>query len=309
MKKELFRGVATAIVTPFNERGIDYTSFEVMLQRQIKNGVQAIVVLGTTGEPAAILKEEREQIIKFAKKTIKNDAKLIVGCGSNSSLVAIENYKQAKSLGADGALIVTPYYNKCTQNGLFEHYKAINDAGDLPIIVYNVPSRTGVNILPETMKKIADLENVCGIKEASGNISQILDIFEKCGNEIAIYSGEDSLNAIFYAMGGSGCVSVVSNVFPDLCVRIFELAEDKKYEKMFILQSKLQGVNKAIFLEVNPIPVKAGLNYLGLCKNILRLPLTKMTDANASVLYKEIDKLMGLKTWLFANLVAVALLA
>ena len=295
MKKELFKGVGTALVTPFKYGQVDYTALEILIEKQLNAKVKAIIVLGTTGEPATLNLEEREKIILTAKRIIGTRAKLIVGCGSNSTSHAINLYKQAENLGADGALIVTPYYNKCTQTGLVEHYKAIAQNGSLPIIVYNVPSRTGVNILPETMKKLCKIKNVCGLKEASGNIVQILDLFRLCGKQIVIYSGEDALNAIFIALGASGTISVASNIFPNLCRRVLELGEQKQYDKMFALQQNMQQFNKALFLEVNPICVKSGLSYLGLCKNQLRLPLTPMSNQNFELLKVEIDKLIGLE--------------
>lgn len=293
MKKELFKGVGTALITPFKNGQVDYTALEILIEKQLNAKVKAIIVLGTTGEPATLNLEEREKIILTAKRIIGTRAKLIVGCGSNSTSHAITLYKQAENLGADGALIVTPYYNKCTQGGLIEHYKAIAQNGSLPIIVYNVPSRTGVNIMPETMKKLYKIKNVYGLKEASGNIVQILDFFRLCGKQIAIYSGEDALNAIFIALGGSGTISVASNIFPNLCRRVIELGEQNLYDKMFILQQDMQQFNKALFLEVNPICVKGGLSYLGLCKNQLRLPLTPISPQNLEVLKAEIDNLIG----------------
>ena len=176
MKKILFEGVATAIITPFCNGKIDYNAFENLLNKQLKSGIDAIIVLGTTGEPCTITQKERTDIIKFAIKQCQSKCKIIVGCGSNNTNTAIKNVVEAENLGADGALVVTPYYNKCTQNGIYEFYKKISDSSNLPIIAYNVPSRTGVNILPKTLNKIAELKNVYGIKEASENILQILEI-------------------------------------------------------------------------------------------------------------------------------------
>ena len=295
MKKIIFCGLSTALVTPFKNGEIDYNALEILLEKQIDAQVQAIVILGTTGEPATLGSLEREKIIEFTIKKVNGRAKVIVGCGSNSTEVAIKNYIQAEKMGADGALIVTPYYNKCTQGGLVEHYKKISDSGALPIIVYNVPARTGVNVLPETMNKLCDIPNVCGLKEASGNISQILEFFRLCEDKIAIYSGEDALNSIFMALGGSGAISVASNVYPKIFNKIIELGIKKEYEKMFILQKKVHKFITSLFLEVNPIPVKAGLEYLGLCKNEVRLPLTKMSKENYDKLKSEIDVLIGLE--------------
>ena len=307
MKKEIFGGVGTALVTPFKNGKVDYLSLEIMINRQIEAGVGAIILLGTTGEPATLNESERKKILIEAKKIISGKTKMIVGCGSNCTLKAVELCKKAQDLGADGALIVTPYYNKCTQNGLIAHYEKIASKTDLPIIVYNVPSRTGVNVLPETMQKLCLVDNICGLKEASGNIANVLDFFRLCKDKISIYSGEDALNAIFLAMGASGTISVASNIFPKICVKINALAKSKEYEKMFILQQNMQLLIKALFSEVNPICVKAGLAYLGLCKNELRLPLTTIQSENFDKLKIEINKLIGQEIWLFVNLEAQAL--
>ena len=203
MKNCIFEGVGTALVTPFCGGCVDYVAFDLLIEKQLQAKVGAIIVLGTTGEPCTINEFEREQIIKYAIQKTNGKTKVIVGCGANSTALSQKYYVQAERLGADGALIVTPYYNKCTQAGLIEHYKAIDAVGNLPMIVYNVPSRTGVNILPETMQKICKLKNVCGVKEASGNIAQILEYFRLVGKEVAIYSGEDSLNSVFMSLGGA----------------------------------------------------------------------------------------------------------
>lgn len=294
MKDKIFDGVSTAIVTPFCGGCVDYVSFGGLIDRQIDAGVSAIVVLGTTGEPSVLSDFEREQVIKFCKNRIDGRAKLIVGAGANCTAKAQNLYRQAQDLGADGALIVTPYYNKCTQSGLIEHYRAIASCGNLPIIVYNVPSRTGVNILPETMQKLSKIDNICGVKEASGNISQILEYFRLCGDKVAIYSGEDALNAIFMSLGGSGVISVASNIVPKLIKKTCDLVKTNQ-NKMYELQSKLLPLIYALFLEVNPIPVKAGLSYLGLCENELRLPLMPMSQEKFSILQKELDQIMELE--------------
>lgn len=295
MKKILYSGVGTALITPFKNEKVDYNSLELLIEKQLNANIDALIILGTTGEPATISPKERKEIINFCKKATNNKTKLIIGCGSNDTQKAIKLYNQAEEMGADGALIVTPYYNKCSQNGLVEHYKKISENGSLPIIVYNVPSRTGVNILPDTMKSLTSIKNICGLKEANGNINQILDDFAQCNLITAIYSGEDLLNSIFYTLGGIGCISVVSNIFPKLCKKIFELNKSHLYDNMFILQQRLLPFTKALFREVNPIGIKAGLNYLGLCKNELRLPLTPILNENFETLKMEINKVVGLE--------------
>lgn len=291
MKKEIFKGVGTALITPFNNGAVDYVSLKVLLDKQIEAGVDAVVILGTTGEPCTLKANEREKIIKTAISQCRGRVKIIVGCGSNNTHNAKAQYVQAQKLGADGALVVTPYYNKCTQDGLIEHYKCIAGGGKLPIIVYNVPSRTGVNIEPKTLKELTKIDNICGVKEASGNILQVLECFRVIQNDIAIYSGEDSLNYIFSCLGGSGYISVLSNVMPRATKRVFKLIQNGEYEKANILQIKLLPLIKSLFIKVNPIPVKVALSRLGLCKNELRLPLTKLQEEDAKIVCRELDNL------------------
>lgn len=293
MKKEIFKGVGTAIVTPMKNGEIDYCAFENLLQRQIDANVYAVIVLGTTGEPCTINAVEREEIIKMAVEKCKGKTKVIVGCGANDTRKAIELYLQAEKLNSDGALIVTPYYNKCTQKGIVEHYKAISHSGSLPIIAYNVPSRTGVNILPETMLKLAEIDNVVGVKEASGNIVQILEYFRLVGSKVAIYSGEDSLNSVFMGLGGAGVISVASNVVPKLVKNVCDFADVGDMELANEIQLKILPFISSLFVEVNPIPVKYALHCLGLCENELRLPLTEISAKNELIVKEELYKLVG----------------
>ena len=294
MKKCLFKGVGTAIVTPLKNGNVDYKAFEILLERQVNAKIDAIIILGTTGEPCTLTDTERKNIIKCSQSICKNKTKLIVGCGSNNTVNAEKYYKMAETLGADGALIVTPYYNKCTQQGIIEHYKKIASSGNLPIITYNVPSRTGVNILPQTMKELANIKNISGIKEASGNVGQMLEYMEECDN-ISVYSGEDALNGIFYGAGADGAISVLSNIVPKLTKRVYDLFLLGEPSEAVALQGKLLPLIKSLFLEVNPIPVKAGLCYLGLCKNELRLPLTEMSEENFLRLKTEINNIWELE--------------
>ena len=290
MKKEIFKGLCTALITPFKNGEVDYIAFKSLLDKQIVAGVSAVVILGTTGEPCSLTDKEREKIIKTAVSHCRGRIKVLVGCGSNCTKVAIKNYKQAEALGADGALIVTPYYNKCTQKGLIKYYSDIATAGKLPIIVYNVPSRTGINIEPKTLQEIVHIDNICGIKEASGKISQILECFILVGDKIPIYSGDDALNYIFICLGGSGSISVLSNVFPQEAKRVFDLCEQGAYNKANALQTALIPLINKLFSEVNPIPIKSALSYLGLCENELRPPLTKLSEENFDLLKEEINK-------------------
>lgn len=289
MKKQIFSGVGTALITPFKNGKIDYASFKILIDRQIWGGASAIIVLGTTGEPCTICDADKEKIIKFAIEYVGGRIKVIVGCGGNCTKEVIKKYKLAEKLKADGALIVTPYYNKCTQKGILEHYKKISQSGDLPIIVYNVPSRTGVNIEPKTLEQLCEIKNICGIKEASGNVLQIQEYFRLVGEQLAIYSGDDTLNYYFACLGGSGAISVLSNIAPKPLCDMFNFFNAGDLEKAKELHFKLLPLTRSLFLEVNPIPVKAGLEYLGLCQNELRLPLTKMEQEHFDILKQEID--------------------
>lgn len=293
MKKNIFNGVGTAIVTPFYKNKVDFTSLELIIKKQLKAKVSAIIVLGTTGEPCTLTFKERELIIKKVIDLCKNKCKVIVGAGSNNTKTAIKYYKQAQNLGADGALIVTPYYNKCTQNGIIQHYTKIANSGTLPIIVYNVPSRTGVNILPQTMLELVKLNNIYGIKEASGNINQTIELFKLVGDKTNIYCGEDALNGIYLMLGGAGIISVLSNIAPALCTKMYDLIKQNNFLQANKMQLDLTDLINSLFIEVNPIPVKAGLNYLGLCKNELRLPLTPMQEQNFKILKDNINKVWG----------------
>ena len=293
MKKEIFKGVGTALITPFKNGKVDYNSLEIIIKKQIEAGVGAVVVLGTTGEASTITILERKRIIELAVRLCKNKCKVIVGCGSNNTKSAIKLYKMAERLGADGALIVTPYYNKCTQEGLIMHYGMIANSGELPIIVYNVPSRTGVNILPQTMQSLSEIKNIVGIKEASGNISQIMELFYLLKGKTAIYSGDDALNYIFLSLGGSGCISVLSNIMPKECVKLYELYKEQGAVKASGYWMNFLPLIKSLFIEVNPSPIKFAMSYIGLCKNELRSPLCVMSKENSQKVIKEINSIWG----------------
>lgn len=284
MKEIIFTGSCTAIITPFKNGEVDFESFKKLIDYQLENGTDAIAVLGTTGEPATLDENEKEDIITFAKMEIDGRAKLIVGTGANSTKKAVENSQTAQRLGADALLIVTPYYNKCTQNGLVEHYTQISNAVDIPIIVYNVPTRTGVNILPDTAVILSEIKNVCGIKEASGDIGQIMLLCKKLHGKIAIYSGEDSHNFIFLTLGGLGVISVTGNILPKEIKLLTTLVNKKQFEEAKNLHEKLLSINKNIFIEVNPIPVKFACSEMGLCENELRLPLTSLEKIHEEII-------------------------
>jgi len=278
------KGVATAMITPFHENGVNFHEYEKMIDNQINSGADAIIVLGTTGEPSTMTDEERTAIIKCAVKYANGRIKVIVGTGSNCTATAIKHTKQAEELGADGVLVVTPYYNKCTQNGLYEYYRTIAASVHIPVVCYNVPSRTGVNILPTTMAKIAEIPNVAGIKEASGNMTQIMETARLIRGKCDLYSGEDSLNFPILAVGGTAVVSVVSNLLPKAVKELCDAVSSGNLERAAILNDAMIPVIQACFIEVNPIPVKAGMNLLGFSAGEPRAPLTPLESEHLQVL-------------------------
>ena len=277
----MFSGTGTAVITPFRNGQVDFEALGALIDAQLNAGVDAIAILGTTGEPATLSTEEKRAVLTFASEKIKGKAFFIVGAGSNCTATAIEKCKMAESVGADAVLIITPYYNKCTQKGLYEHYKAIHESTDLPIIAYNVPGRTGVNMLPNTVKRLVDEGIIAGLKESSANVEQFCEIVSLVGDRIALYSGEDSLVVPLMSMGANGVISVVSNVVPSDVKAMTDAALTGDYATARKMQSKLFPLAKAMFVEVNPIPVKTALMMLGKCEGELRLPLTSPEEENA----------------------------
>ena len=293
MKKTIFRGVATALVTPFSEDGtkVDFKAFKKLIDNQIENGVSALVFLGTTGEPATMTQDECDEVIKFAVDYVNHRVPVIAGAGGNNTRVTIEKSKRYEEFGVDALLHVTPYYNKATQNGLVEHFTQIANSTHLPIILYNVPGRTGVNILPATLKTLSKIPNIVAVKEASGNIEQITEIIRTCGEDLPVYSGDDGLTYSVLALGGIGVISVASNVVPK---RMSELCSSYFYgdiKKSREIQFELLPLIKTLFIEVNPIPAKAALSHLGIINPALRLPLTPMSEENKQKLITEINLL------------------
>lgn len=273
----IFKGTATALITPFKDGKIDFEAYDRLLDAQLQGGVNAVVALGTTGEPATLTQDEKARITKQTVAKLHGKIPVIVGCGSNSTSAAVEACKRAEELGADGALIVTPYYNKCTQRGLLEHYGKIAANTNLPIICYNVPSRTGVNMLPATFGKLArEFENIVAIKEASGNMEQIEQCFAEAGGYAAVYSGDDGITVPIMAMGGAGVISVASNVVPNEVRKMTDLCLSGDFPAAAKLQLKLLPLVKALFCEVNPIPVKYAAALLGFGDGSVRLPLTPL---------------------------------
>ncbi len=288
-------GILTAMITPFTDNGVNFEEFGKMIEYQIEGGTDALVVLGTTGEPATMTEDEKTETIKFAVKKAAGRIKIIVGTGSNNTAKAVAASVQAEKLGADGVLAVTPYYNKCTQKGLFDYYKAICDAVKIPVIAYNVPSRTAVNILPETAEKLASLPNMAGIKEASGNMAQVCETMRRIRGKMDLYSGEDFLNLPMLAIGGAGLISVTSNIAPALVKKMYTLVKQNNLDEANAVQDFLLPLEDACFLEVNPIPIKAAYNMLGFKAGTPRAPLTELEDCNKAKLLEEIKK-AGLKT-------------
>lgn len=278
MKNCLFTGVATALATPFDDNGVNINEFRNFIDFQIDSGVNALVVCGTTGESSTMTKNEKIDAIKCAIDTTSGRIPVIVGTGSNNTSSAIEMSKIAEELGADGLLVVTPYYNKTTQLGLIEHYKSIASSVSIPIILYNVPSRTGMNILPETCFELSKLDNIVGIKEASGNISQIAKIAHLCGNDFSIYSGNDDQTLPILSLGGKGVISVLSNVNPKLTCSITNSFFKNAINEACFYQLQALPLIDALFAETNPIPVKEAINMLGFDFGVPRLPLIKCSD-------------------------------
>lgn len=291
MKKEIFSGAGVAIVTPMHPDGsIHYEKLGQMIDWQIENHTDAIVICGTTGESACMTDQEHIDCIEFAVKHTAGRVPVIAGAGSNDTAYAVQLSKEAKQLGADALLHVTPYYNKTSQKGLIAHFTTIADATDLPIILYNVPSRTGVNIKPETYVQLAKHPNIVAAKEASGNISQVAQIKALCGDDLDLYSGNDDQIVSLLSLGAKGVISVLSNVMPkethDICALFFE----GKVKESAALQLKLLDLINHLFMDVNPIPVKAAMNLMGFDVGECRLPLVSMDDAQIGALRKSMKQ-------------------
>lgn len=284
MKKILFKGVGSAVPTPFDENGVNISEFRKFLQFQIDNYVDALIVCGTTGESSTMTRDEKIIAINCALEVANEKIPVIVGTGSNNTREAIEMSKIVERLGADGILVVTPYYNKTTQRGLIAHYKAIAESVSLPIILYNVPSRTGVNIEPQTCLELSKIDNIVAIKEASGNISQVAQISNLCGDNLYIYSGNDDQIVPICSLGGIGVISVLSNIKPKFVHDMVYDFLDGNIDKARKMQLNVLPLINSLFSEVNPIPVKYALNELGFNFGVPRLPLVEFSDTNKKVL-------------------------
>ena len=278
--KTIFEGVATALVTPLNKDGVDYPAFKKLIEWQIEQGINALVICGTTGESSTLTDAEHREVLRFAIEVAAGRTVMIAGTGSNETDYAIELSKFACEIGYDALLLVTPYYNKTTQRGLVAMYTAIADAVTKPIIIYNVPSRTGVNVEPATYAQLAKHPNICAIKEAGGNISKIVETAALVGDQLDIYSGNDDQIVPIMACGGKGVISVLSNVVPKETMEICQRFAAGDVAGAMELQVKYLPLTNALFCEVNPIPVKAAMAAMGFCENYLRLPLVPMEDAH-----------------------------
>ena len=288
----VFTGAGVAIVTPFHADGrINYEEFAKLIEFQIAGGTDAIIVMGTTGEAATLTHEEHLDAIRFCVEQVKGRVPVVAGTGSNCTETSIYLSKEAEKYGADAVLLVSPYYNKATQKGLYEHFKRTAEAIKIPAILYNVPSRTGCNILPETVVKLCnDVENIVGVKEASGNISQITKLFALADGKVDVYSGNDDQIVPILALGGKGVISVLSNVAPKETHDICQLYFDGKTAESAALQLKAIELVDALFCEVNPIPVKKAMNLMGYAAGPLRLPLTEMEETHAETLKNAMIK-------------------
>ncbi len=291
MKHTVFKGMATAMVTPMTSTGVDYDALARFIDFQIENGINALVAVGTTGESATLSPEERKAVIRFTVRHVNGRVPVIAGTGTNNTQHVIDFTKSACDDGADALLVVTPYYNKATQNGLISHYTAIADAAQKPVILYNVPSRTGLNLLPATVEKLADHPNIAGVKEASGNMAQVVDLITRCGDKVAVYSGEDGLTVPIMSMGGLGCISVLSNVVPKLAVEMAQKALQGDFKAAAALQCKTLPLVNALFSEVNPIPAKAAVSAMGFGQEYLRMPLSPMEPETRKNLMLQMEKL------------------
>ena len=284
MKKTIFTGAAVAIATPFDDNGVNYSELKKLLDFNIENGTDAIVIAGTTGESATMTDEEHKEVIKFTVEYVNKRIPVIAGTGSNDTEYAVALSQYAEKVGADGLLIVTPYYNKTTQTGLIKHYTYIADRVNIPIILYNVPSRTGVNIKPETYAELAKHKNIVAAKEASGDLSAVAKIRALCGDELAIYSGNDDQIVPILSLGGKGVISVLSNVAPKTAHDICQLYFDGKVKESSDLQLEYLDLINDLFIEVNPIPVKTALRLMGYEMGPLRMPLFDMEGQNLEIL-------------------------
>lgn len=286
----IFKGSGVAIVTPFNENGVNFEKLRELIEAQIKGGTDALIVCGTTGEASTMTESEKKETIKFAVEVVNKRIPVIAGTGSNNTSDTVKMCSWAESVGVDGLLVITPYYNKTTQKGLVAHFGEVASNVKIPIVLYNVPSRTGMNLLPSTILELTKYENIVAVKEASGNISQIAKIKELCGDKIHIYSGNDDQIIPILSLGGSGVISVAANILPreihDICYEYF----NGNLKNALDLQLKYLSLINALFIENNPIPVKKAMNLMGMEVGQVRLPLVDICENNETILKEELSK-------------------
>jgi 4-hydroxy-tetrahydrodipicolinate synthase len=276
----MFSGSMVALVTPFKDGDVDWKSLDGLIDFHLKNGTHGIVPCGTTGESATLSHKEHDEIIQAVIKSVNKRIPVIAGTGSNSTDEAVRLTREAEKSGADGALMISPYYNRPTQEGIYQHYKKVASEVGIPIIVYNIPGRTGSKIEPETLARLAEIKNIAGVKEATGSVDQAIDVIRLCGDRLAVYSGEDSLIFSLMALGGKGVISTVANIAPRECAQLTKACLNGNWERGRDLQLKMIPLMRSVFIETNPIPVKTALALMGKCNADLRLPLTPMAEEN-----------------------------
>lgn len=280
----MFTGSMVALVTPFKNGQVDWQSLEALVDFHLQNGTNGIVPCGTTGESATLSHAEHDEVIRTVIKTVNKRVPVIAGTGSNSTDEAVRLTKEAERSGADGALMISPYYNRPTQEGIYQHYKKVASEVGIPLIVYNIPGRTGSKIEPETLARLAEIKNVAGVKEATGSVDQAIDVIRLCGDRLAVYSGEDSLIYSLMALGGKGVISTVANVAPRQTARLAEACLAGRWDDGCRMQFALMPLIRSLFIETNPIPVKTALALMGKCTRELRLPMTPMVEGNVKKL-------------------------
>ncbi len=285
-----FTGLYTAMITPFKNGQIDWLAFEKIIEYQIAKGVDGLVLCGTTGESPTLSHEEHNSVIERGVKIVKNRVKVIAGSGSNSTSESIELTKHAQKSGADAALVIAPYYNKPTQDGLYAHFRVVHDSTDLPIILYNVPGRTSVNISDDTIAKLAELKNIVGIKDATGDLARVYTLNAKLGKPFTLLSGEDMTAVSFNASGGHGIISVTSNLLPDVCAKVQGLSLDGKIAEANTIQQSLTNINAILFMQTSPIPIKYIMHLAGFCEAEIRMPLCEPSSELKALLAKELAK-------------------
>ena len=276
----MFSGSMVALVTPFKNGQVDWPSLEALVEFHLENGTNGIVPCGTTGESATLSHAEHDEVIRIVIKTVNKRVPVIAGTGSNSTDEAVRLTQEAERSGADGALMISPYYNRPTQEGIYQHYKKVASAVGIPLIVYNIPGRTGSKIEPETLARLAEIKNVAGVKEATGSVDQAIDVIRLCGDRLAVYSGEDSLIYSLMSLGGKGVISTVANVAPKQTAQLAQACLAGRWDEARKMQFQLIPLIRSLFIETNPIPVKAALALMGKCSGELRLPMTPMAESN-----------------------------